>query len=230
MNKIITQIGSLPYENIKEAIEYSLRHDIPFLPELPRLGDSMQEYAKSPGKLSCLDDFKKAVSGYDIVKIQCIGPASLLLLGYERKEAYGITKKHLTDLINNLNAKSILAFIDEPGLKLVSPEDRNLYTGIIKDFDILWGVHMCGEPDDCLFDSSLEIISFDASKYDITRYGSYRSGKRISWGIERRENIKEFRRGDLLTLPCGMNPPKYKIEDCEKELKKLRDVKNSLNE
>lgn len=32
--KIITQIGSLPYEDIGEAVEYSLRHDIPFLPEL----------------------------------------------------------------------------------------------------------------------------------------------------------------------------------------------------
>ncbi len=30
--KIITQVGSLPYDNTDESVEYSLKHDIPFLP------------------------------------------------------------------------------------------------------------------------------------------------------------------------------------------------------
>ena len=59
---IVTQIGSLPYDSVEKAVEYSLRHDIPFLPELPLLGDSMIKYINTPGKLSCLSEFKKHYS------------------------------------------------------------------------------------------------------------------------------------------------------------------------
>jgi len=83
--KIITQIGSLPYDNIGEAVRYSLRHHIPFLPELPKLGDSMLDYIKNPGKLSCLNEFKK--HSYETVKIQSVGPAMLVLSGYSKDEA-----------------------------------------------------------------------------------------------------------------------------------------------
>ena len=38
---MITQIGSLPYDNVNEAIDYSLKHNIPFLPELPSKGETM---------------------------------------------------------------------------------------------------------------------------------------------------------------------------------------------
>ncbi len=57
--KVITQIGSIPYQDVKQAVKYSLKHDIPFLPELPKLGDGVLDYIKNPGKLSCLEEFKK---------------------------------------------------------------------------------------------------------------------------------------------------------------------------
>ena len=66
--KIVTQIGSLPYDDVEQAVEYSLRHDIPFLPELPKLGDAMLEYAKEPGKLSCLRRFQERPWNYAIRK------------------------------------------------------------------------------------------------------------------------------------------------------------------
>ena len=37
---------------------------------------------------------------------------------------------------------------------------------------------------DELFGSEIEIISFDTSKFDITRYPGYRNGRRIAWGVE----------------------------------------------
>ncbi|MFH1065606.1 MAG: hypothetical protein V1734_03835 [Nanoarchaeota archaeon] len=45
---IVTQIGSLPYDSVEKAVAYSLKHDIPFLPELPKLGDSMIQYIRIP--------------------------------------------------------------------------------------------------------------------------------------------------------------------------------------
>ena len=69
--KVVTQIGSLPYEDIGEAVAYSLQHDIPFLPELPKRGDAMLNYAKNPGHLSCLEEFKK--HEFETVKINTEG-------------------------------------------------------------------------------------------------------------------------------------------------------------
>ena len=46
--KIVTQVGSLPYDDVDKAVEYSLLHDIPFLPELPKLGDAMLDYIEKP--------------------------------------------------------------------------------------------------------------------------------------------------------------------------------------
>ena len=80
--KIVTQIGSLPYDNVEQAVEFSLKHDIPFLPELPKLGDAMLDYIKNPGRMSCLDTFKRKTDGFDTVKVQCVGPATLVLSGY----------------------------------------------------------------------------------------------------------------------------------------------------
>ena len=49
--KIVTQVGSLPYDDVDKAVEYSLRHDIPFLPELPKLGDAMLEISARTDEL-----------------------------------------------------------------------------------------------------------------------------------------------------------------------------------
>src|SRR3989338_1455945 len=91
--KIVTQVGSLPLEDVGEAVAYSLKHDIPFLPELPKRGDAMLEYIKSPGKLSCLAEFKK--HKFDTVKIQCVGPATLTLSGYTGDEAVKRAYEHI---------------------------------------------------------------------------------------------------------------------------------------
>jgi hypothetical protein len=114
--KIVTQIGSLPYDEVERAVEYSLRHDIPFLPELPKLGDAMLEYIEEPGNLSCLETFKEKVQGYETVKIQCVGPATLILSGYDQDEAVAKACQHIDTIINGLNADEIILFLDEPAL------------------------------------------------------------------------------------------------------------------
>lgn len=221
--KIITQIGSLPYMQIAEAVEYSLKHDIPFLPELPRRGDAMLDYIKNPGRLSCLEEFKK--HRFETVKIQCVGPATLMLSGYKEEEAMQRTYEHIEKVLDGLRAKEVILFLDEPALGQAGFDYKKMWDALFSSFDVVAGVHTCGNMNwDELFDSNLEIISFDASKYDIVKYTKYRSGKKISWGVEKLEDVKDFRQGDLLTLPCGLGSPVYEAKDCEEKLQKLINI------
>lgn len=227
--KIITQIGSLPYDDVEKAVEYSLRHDIPFLPELPKLGDAMMDYIKNPGNMSCLETFKRKVDGLDTVKVQCIGPATLILAGYSEDEAISRTYQHIESMLDGLSAGEVILFLDEPALGQAGFDYHRLWAPLFESFSVTPGVHVCGNMNwDELFNSQLEIISFDASQYDLTRYPAYRNGKRIAWGIQTHQNIRDFQDGDLITLPCGMGPKFYSTEDCEAWLGNLQEIADDL--
>jgi hypothetical protein len=228
MKKIITQVGSLPLEDINEAVNYSLKHDIPFLPELPKKGDAMMEYAKEPGRLSCLEEFKK--HKFDKVKIQCVGPATLMLGGYKQDDAIQRAYEHISRIIDGLEASEIILFLDEPALGHSGVNFSELWEALFSSFNVIKGVHTCGNMDwDLLFTSGIDVISFDASKYDLTKYSKYRSGKKISWGAEKIGDVKDFKEGDLLTLPCGMGSPLFKREDCEKNLRNLQKIAKEID-
>ncbi|MFH1594266.1 MAG: hypothetical protein ABID09_06185 [Candidatus Omnitrophota bacterium] len=221
--KIVTQVGSLPYEDVKAAVEYSLRHDIPFLPELPRKGDAMLNYIKNPGELSCLEEFKK--HSFKTVKIQCVGPATLVIGGYSEDEAIQRPLEHISKIIDGLTAEEIILFLDEPALGHVGFDFSKIWDALFSSFNVISGVHTCGNMDwDKLFSSNIDIISFDASEFDLTKYSGYRSGKRIAWGVQEAENIRDFKTGDLVTLPCGLGSPLHKVDDCEDKLNKLNDI------
>ncbi len=223
--QIITQIGSLPYDDVDKAVEYSLRHDIPFLPELPRLGDAMMEYIEKPGNLSCLKKFKAAVAGYETVKVQCVGPATLILGGYDQDQAISLACRHIDAVLDGLEADSVILFLDEPALGQAGFDYRQLWSALFQSFDVTPGVHTCGNMNwDDMFASEIEIISFDASQFDVTRYPGYRSDKRIAWGTQERPDVKDFRQGDLLTLPCGMGPKFFTPDDCDKALSRLSEI------
>ena len=226
--KIITQIGSLPLEDVGAAVEYSLKHDIPFLPELPKKGDAMLEYIKSPGKLSCLAEFKK--HKFETVKIQCVGPATLMLAGFKENETMQRICEHITAIMDCLETKETILFLDEPALGQSGVNFRELWQAIFSTFAVTPGAHVCGNMDwDLLFDSNLKIISFDASQFDITKYSKYRSGKRIAWGVQKKEDIRDFKEGDLITLPCGMGTPLYRPRDCEGRLEKLQKITEEIS-
>ena len=225
---IITQIGSLPYDNVKSAIEYSLRHDIPFLPELPKLGDSMLDYIKNPGRISCLELFTERTRGIQTVKVQCIGPATLVLSGYSEDEAVSRVYEHVSSIVKNLDVGEIILFMDEPALGQAGFDYQVLWSAIFKTFKFTFGVHVCGNMNwDELFNSEIDIISFDATQYDITKYPKYRSGKRIAWGIENKDDVKDFQKGDLLTGPCGMGIKFFDADDCVKRLNNLMEISQS---
>lgn len=194
---MITQIGSLPYESVAKALEYSLKHDIPFLPELPKKGDLMTDYIRHPGKLSCLEEFARATNGYPLVKVQGIGPATIVSATkkeLEETKAVQVASAHISTIVNALDARNIILFLDEPSLEtagydyakkgmskeeyeamgLISVQYRPAWESLVDDLKknvdysrIILGVHTCGNADWKSLGSLdfLDMISFDASRY-----------------------------------------------------------------
>jgi hypothetical protein len=225
--KMITQIGSLPFTSVEEAVAYSLTHAIPFLPELPALGDEMLSYIERPGELSCLKEFQHHY--FSTVKIQVIGPATLIFTGYEEDDALLRIYTHIEQIIDGLCAEEIILFLDEPAIGQVSFDYMELWEEIFSSFQVIRGVHICGDMQwDLLFNAEINIISFDASQYDITQYFTSRQGKRIAWGINSPEQIKDFRPGDIITPPCGLSPRTFTEETCYQTLEFLRQTANRL--
>lgn len=227
--KLFTQIGSLPFRDVDRAVAYSLEHDIPFLPELTSLGEVMLEYIKNPGHLSCLEKFKQRE--FETVKVQCIGPATLLAAGYEENEALLRIYTHIERILRDLRAQEIILFLDEPALGYVGFDYQRLWQAIFSNFSVIRGVHVCGNMQwDQLFNTEIDIISVDASHYDITKYYKDRKGKCIAWGVQEAEDVKDFQLGDLITPPCGLGTKLYTAQDCERVLANLREVSESYRQ
>jgi hypothetical protein len=223
LGAITTQIGSLPFDDVETAIDYSLGHDIPFLPELTALGDAMMRYIEHPGRLSCLEAFVDR--SFDVVKVQCIGPATLIQSGRAEDDAIARVYAHIEAILDGLRAKEILLFLDEPALGYVGFDYQRLWGPIFESFAVVRGVHVCGNMQwDHLFAAEIDIISFDASKYDITKYYDERNGKRVAWGIEELGDVAEYRPGDLMTLPCGMPHTGYTAEQALEKGRRLREA------
>jgi hypothetical protein len=219
--KLVTQIGSLPFTDVERAIAYSLEHEIPFLPELTALGDAMLRYIEEPGRLSCLDAFKR--NRFETVKVQCIGPATLLGSGFEEDDAIARVYRHVEAILDRLRAEEIILFLDEPALGYVGFDYGRLWEPLFESFPVVRGVHVCGNMQwDHLLSAAIDIVSFDASRYDITKYYEDREPTRIAWGIERVDDVADFRPGDLITLPCGMPHKAYSEEDADRRLAMLR--------
>lgn len=214
--KLVTQIGSLPLADVEEAVAYSLRHEIPFLPELPLLGDAMLSYIKNPGCLSTLRAFKR--QRYATVKVQAIGPATLILSGYREDEALLRIYRHIEAILDGLVAEEVILFLDEPALGQAGFDFQWLWDHLFAGLPVIRGVHVCGNMQwDILFASEVDIVSFDASRYDIAGYYP-RHGKRIAWGISDPTQVRDLQPGDLVTPPCGLSPQAYSSQDLERVL------------
>ena len=101
MDRIITQIGSLPHVDVDSAVQYSLGHDIPFLPELVARKETMLNYIRDPGKLACLDLFRNSVKGRKSAKVQCVGPATLIVNGgYSADDAVARVRAHIEAIVS----------------------------------------------------------------------------------------------------------------------------------
>jgi len=236
-------VGSLPYDDVDAALDYSLRHDIPFLPEIK--GDKMLIYIQKPGSNRCLREFKRRVKGADLVKVQCVGPITVVAdqsLKYTDEHAITNCSYHIYEIYNGLDVKKSILVLDAPGLGEV---DRSRYEAIWGRFledlgtvvdmeNITLGVHICGKMTwgNLAEVPYIDIISFDASTQAdklMLEYEKIRANKkRIAWGITKKENVRAFQDGDLITLPCGIPFGSYDIEHAEKSLEMLIATKEEI--
>lgn len=226
---VITQIGSLPYQDIESAVEYSLRHDIPFLPELLDRKESMLNYIKNPGVLVCLDLFKTRVRGNKTAKVQCVGPATLVVNGnYSASDAVARARAHIEAILSGLEVKDIILFLDEPAVNDADFDYLSLWDRIFDGFDVTKGVHCCGRLDwgKVFKYGKVDVVSFNASKTRIFNYVGYRSGKRIAWGVNAASSVSGYQRGDLITPTCGLGM--RSVEECERTLERLIAIKDSI--
>lgn len=231
----ITQIGSLPYDNVREAVNYSLRHDIPFLPELPKKGEYMLEYIKNPGRLSCLNEFRNAVRGHSLVKIQTVGPVTILSDSkneYTEEQAINITKEHILRILDKLNVENIICFLDEPSLETAGFDYKSMdmskkeYESLgIKsvDYKALWrelhkrlipqinqerlefGVHTCGNFN---WEKLFDLDFIKIVSFDASKYAQKLvSSKTFRSGREIAWGVKN--RSDVLSFRKGdfLTPP-----------------------
>ena len=217
-----TQIGSLPYDDVEDAISFSMEHDIPFLPELPALGDAMLSYAQHPGRLSCLEAFWEATTAAPLVKVQSVGPVTLIQSGYTEDDALGAVYAHLDRILSGMASRPIL-FLDEPGLGYVGIDYEPLWEALFGAFDAEPGIHVCGNADwDRLFDAPITYISHDAATHDITSWPRYRRDKRVAWGVTSPTQIHDPRPGDLITAPCGMGT--WQRDDPADHLRRIQNL------
>ncbi len=245
MDKVITQMGSLPYREVWDAVEYSLRHDIPFLPELTNLGEIMSNYIRKPGDLLCLDLFKARVNerGDDTIKVQCVGPATLIVNGrirYTPDEAVSRCRDHITAILDGINARYKILFLDEPALSQAGNINyKDLWNKVFDGYDVIKGIHCCGMDTkkdrhssvkvvgwQDFFSADVDILAFPQGVRVHSGFGSYRGSKRIAWGVKRSSNVNKFREGDLLTPHCGL--ASFSVEDCERTLDDLLFVKRKV--
>ena len=245
--KHFTQIGSVPYgtdliddensqnnirEVVKDAVVYSLRHDIPFLPELSRIKrwddkkgkyifkDSMRGYIQNPGRLYCSEELKKYE--FDTFKLQCFGPISASDTIPDEGTIINNILSHITSIIDGINAKEFIVLLDEPSLQSGTNYSKKwgpIFDAIKSSYDtpIITGVHTCGEVwgDEFMrsYEDGVEIISFDArinnpkrsfSRDQKNEYEKLRKNMKFIWGVTEPSQINDWRRGDLASGTCGM--------------------------
>lgn len=250
--------------------ELGLRGDSMFSPlENPGALSCLYEFKKQLGEEQLVEQFEKRLGDegvYNTVKIQIVGPVTAILSGYKREHYFLQLFNHFSEVVSVLNDGGkkieIMAFADEPSLCTVDFDFnyRLLHREWIEFVKALGisttGIHSCGDITDsielrrfdALFDSEFDIISVDASKYDITNYPAYRSckRKRMAWGVDFGKNafgddlrfksigeVTEYllqyaREGDLLTLPCGRHPKLYSADYVKRDLEMLLTIQSHL--
>lgn len=227
----ITQVGSLPHTSPEDAVSFSLRHDLPFLPELPSLGDTMLGYAEEPGRLSCLAEFRRRTRHLPLVKVQCVGPATLVAAGYTATEAVERCYTHIRGVLAGLGPPALLV-LDEPALGRAGFRfEDDLWGPLFGSIDVARrGVHVCGSMDwdRLLGNAEIDVISHDASTVDITRWPGYSRRRTIAWGIDAPGDVRDPQPGDLVTAPCGFGTPRHTVADAETFLRMAQALNRRL--
>jgi|GEM_PF-482090 len=202
-----TSIGSLPFTNIEEAVQYALMFDVPAVPELPAHDGYMPSYIEKPGQLAAAELFKREVqkSANPLVKIQSPGPITTMLYGGKNEAtAVDLVTAHLQALADGLEGKQIYVFLDEPALGREAGNNNapDLWEKIYQNIKVPTGSQMIRGVHDCndltsrwvdFWNAGVQVIAFNATRYDAVlphdqkkaqAYQAFRTkGGNLCWGV-----------------------------------------------
>jgi hypothetical protein len=179
---LTTQIGSLPFQNIDQAIDYASQFDLPFVPTLPQLdpNELMMSLAlkgmeaNNPRPLEqCL--VPMLASGAKKIKYQIMGPVSgkwfLEQSGNEvsleqLKDFLHARIQCVLNLFDRYQSECIL-FLDEPALEFVNEDSYQILSQFIQDInDDHIGVHCCSNANwENFLNLPVQYLSMDYYRY-----------------------------------------------------------------
>lgn len=241
---LTTGIGSLPFTDIAQALDYSFQHDLPFLPQLPQLNEEemmvIQALDDSFATYACFEPFLEMAITKNTkkVKLQLAGPITCSL----------VTERPIDGIVTQLLAKvedmirpfwdhdiEVIFFIDEPMLfvSAASPlrETIKKFINDLKSKDLLVGLHCCSNPEwEPLLNLGFDYLSFDGhvSYSDLVESGKLegykKSGGKVIIGLDPRQKIGfDFKLADYISYSCGMGTLSH--EDAYDILRGLNSLK-----
>ena len=176
-----TQIGSLPFTDITEALDFSFKHSLPFVPDLPNINpdEFMLEQAKLSMERSyeqiALNKFLDRLENLAFqgeIKNQLPGPLCLCrFLNWNFQKAYDVWSRMLENRIEKFDKikNNFWIFIDEPSFFQESEGNREKIFKALESFsDFKLAIHYCGS-DQIHLDSWPKnlALSFDTHLHEI---------------------------------------------------------------
>jgi hypothetical protein len=221
----VTGVGLVPHKTVGGAMRYVQKHNVLFLPELYKRGESMEniiaqaDKPENAGKLLCTDRFKEI--DHKVTKVQCVGPVTAMnfAANYTKEDALGRVTNYLIATLDGLKAEKVYVCLDEPILGASGLPFEKYFKEIFDGLDAIFGdkfkivrtVHTCGNMNwGRLFASGIGAVSFDASMYgrmllkDPGYSGFRKQGGKILWGVSLKRDIFDPYEGDGITATCGM--------------------------
>ncbi len=223
----MTGIGSLPFKNSNEAENFSLRHHLPFIPELPQLQENFL--------LNSSEELIERLKMYDTItnkpqfKVQLIGPITYKHMNQnsEKKIDYHqILNEILSSLtkIKNSSHQTIYVQLDEPIPPTDFQEQSQLENVMrtITSLEFLVVVHSCQK---IQFDFFPEWpTAYLALDLNLNPEFSLNQ-KLLIAGIDPRLD-KINTQAEFVSFTCGMGL--LTMDDCEEIYQKLSEtIKNS---
>lgn len=209
-------IGSLPHHSVHNAINFSLRHTLPFLPQMTSLGERMVSQVLSSKdlqeKYTALESFTEKILEQNIVdfKIQIAGPKTCEV---EEK----IILKEINQFLNyfeNYKMRPIV-FIDEPVFNQNPEQLKNIFNEL-KNLNIVSGLHSCAKFEWKLTEGlSLDYLSFDIG----LMLPKIESQKILVTGIPPFSKNLFHVSGEWVSSNCGLAT--FTESECEMILKNL---------
>lgn len=223
-----TGIGSLPFTNPKDAELYSLRCDLPFIPELPKAGEHF--FKNSADEVITKIKMYENITNKMQFKVQLLGPTTFhnLLNKNSSDTSY---EKILAELLNYLakitqqTSQKVYLQLDEPIPPLNLHQQQTLDSSLsaITKFGFIPVVHSCQK-------ITVDFFPKTSTRYlaiDLNLNPQFTHDPRLLIaGVDPRktyENNFENINAEFASFTCGMGL--MSEDECEEIFRKLKEIK-----